>query len=184
MELATDQLLAVVPLLEPLDVGVDVVEVVVVDLGQPAHEGLEAFQVQSAGLVDVAAQRRQHVHVGLVERRQRALVDVEVRQVRNEVVSHQEAHQHLDDVDPAQIHLYHEQSSIFHYSNSQLGVSTTALTQSSMMCSMSKAKGSFVFSDWNSSARYSRNSDRCSRWNVMASGDVTRFSFFLPPNFT
>ena len=28
MELATDQLLAVVPLLEPLDVGVDVVEVV------------------------------------------------------------------------------------------------------------------------------------------------------------
>lgn len=51
-----NELFSSVSFFEPLDVTVDVVEVLVVDFGQPLHEYLETFEVQYTFLVDVSTQ--------------------------------------------------------------------------------------------------------------------------------
>lgn len=69
-------------------------------LPERPHELLEPRQIEHARLVDVPAERGQHLRVGAVQHRQRAIRDVQVGQVRYEVVAHQEAHQHpvVDDL--------------------------------------------------------------------------------------
>ena len=48
-------------------------------------------------------ERGQHTDVGAVEQRQSVVVDVQVRQVRDEVVAHQETHQDPVVDDPLQV---------------------------------------------------------------------------------
>ena len=52
------------------------------------------------------------------------------------------------------------------------------------MCSKSYGKDKLVFNAWNSRSRYSRSRERCSKWKVVVSGVLTRWSFFLKPKTT
>ena len=77
--------------LKPLGVRVDILEPVHLLFSQSGHEDLEALQIQRARIVHVPTHHGENFLVRFIELGEGALVDVEMREVRQKIVAHQKA---------------------------------------------------------------------------------------------
>lgn len=78
---------------EQLQVFIVIFEQISIHFAQFGHECFQSRQIQLSSFVDVSIEPGQHIHIRFVQNRQCVRTDVQVRQMRNEIVAHHKAHE-------------------------------------------------------------------------------------------